>query len=170
MNLRMSRLIGCLLPLLLMGCASVQREFPPPSDRLERALAASADFPVATGAAVDPAFCRPGQACDVVVIVRTARGWHISPMDLSTGPEIATSLSGAAPTGTSWGGPWKVQRQDQGPVYEGTVRFVRALKIDREARGEITVPLKLTYQACDAFSCRPPISVPLSALVKVAAK
>jgi hypothetical protein len=142
----------------------------PPSDRLEAALAANEDFPVASGAAVDPMFCRRGETCHVVVIVRIAKGWHIYPMDRSAGPELPTSLQADAPAETHWTGPWRAQRSGDGAVYEGTTRFVRALQIGRDARGEMNVPVKLTYEACDAFSCRPPVRVPLTAIVKVSSR
>ena len=155
-----------LLLLTLSGCATARHD--PPSKRLQEALAANPDFPVACGATIDPTrFRAPGDSFSVVVVVRIARGWHIYPVDHASGPEIPTSLQGDPPNAARWSGAWRVERTSSGPVYEDSVRFIRPLQLEADARGVIEVPLKLTYEACDALKCRPPVTVPLIASVRV---
>jgi DsbC/DsbD-like thiol-disulfide interchange protein len=168
-------LSSLLLPLVLMGCASRVHD-PVAPDRGPSAserLAAEVPEPdgrrrVEAGAALDPHTWRAGEMGDAVVLVRIAPGWHIYPLNSATGPFTPTTLTGDAPAGAAWAGPWRAQDDAGRDVYEDSVTFVRPLRLAGDmAPGPITVSIELTYGACDAFSCLPPKVVTLTAAGEV---
>ena len=60
--------------------------------------------------------------------------------------------------------------EEQTEIYEGRLQFRRPLRITEWAKpGPLEIRGELTYQACNAFQCRPPESLALSARGEVVA-
>jgi DsbC/DsbD-like thiol-disulfide interchange protein len=164
----------CVWSLALSGCAAAPHAATPvtPVTPLTKASQPDAAHPVVAVARVDPDPCAAGRCAQVVIAVQIAPGWHIYPLGPAVGPEVPTLLRAASPpaSGTQWvSDDWHVAGDGAGSVYEGEVVFSRPLRLAPDSRGRLTIPIQLTYEACDAFSCRAPVTAPLSATVQVTA-
>jgi len=125
--------------------------------------------PVVAQATLRPAAGRNGSNVDLVIEVQIAPGWHIYAAEGPTGSGIPTSLKWKLPDSVEAAGEWKYPKPgrgagEQAEIYEGHLRFRRPLRITERAKpGPLEIRGELTYQACDAFRCRPPESLALSA-------
>jgi DsbC/DsbD-like thiol-disulfide interchange protein len=108
-----------------------------------------------------------------IIRAKTAPGWHVYATDGPVGISQPTRLDLQLPDGVEADGDWVFPEPAQGDagtqlVYEGDLVFRRRLKItDAASSGPLSVGCEITYQACDAFSCRPPESLKLEAVAKV---
>jgi DsbC/DsbD-like thiol-disulfide interchange protein len=132
------------------------------------------DRPVAYAAALRPAGDGRGNLLTLVVVVKTAPGWHIYSVGKTSGTGIATTLTLKLPKGIRAEGDWKLPASEVGTdgksrVFQGTMKFSRLLRISSEKPlGQIELACELGYQACDPFSCLPPEQVTLKAKAEVA--
>jgi len=120
---------------------------------------------------------RPGTTVKAVVQVRVAPGFHIQsdrPRDPSL---IPLTLTIDAPPGITVEGlvfppakDFTLKGTDQPlAVFEGAFPIEARLAIAREHRaGEVTVPARLRYQACDDTTCFRPMTIPVSWTLTVA--
>jgi len=149
----------------------VSQPAPPPTQSAGPILSeeSTPKKPVVAQAALRPAAARNGSKVELVIEARIAPGWHIYAADGPTGSGIPTSLKWKLPDGVEAAGEWQYPKtargaQEQAENYEGTLRFRRPLRITERAKpGPLEIYGELTYQACDAFRCRPPESLALSA-------
>jgi DsbC/DsbD-like thiol-disulfide interchange protein len=131
--------------------------------------------PVVAQAALRPAAARNGSPVELIIEVHIAPGWHIYAADGSTGSAIPTSLKWKLPDGVEAAGQWQYPKaargaEEQAEIYEGNLTFRRPLRITQRAKpGPLELHGELTYQACNAFRCRPPESLALSARGEVVA-
>jgi DsbC/DsbD-like thiol-disulfide interchange protein len=129
----------------------------PPTDR----------HPVVAGAALVPGKVNPGGTVTLIVKSRIAPMWHIYAADAPTGGSIATTLKLKLPDGVSTKGEWNyptpIKNPDaEGWIYQGDLTFSRTLKLSPDlAPRAIEIACEFGYQACDAFSCRPPTTIDL---------
>ena len=126
-------------------------------------------------AITDPA--KPGATVGARVDVKVAPGFHIQsdkPRDPSL---IALTLTIDAPSGVTVGKlvfpPSKdfvLKGSDQPlAVFEGAFTIEAQLIVAKDhPAGEVTVPARLRYQACDETTCFRPVTVPLSWTLTVA--
>jgi hypothetical protein len=117
--------------------------------------------PVAAEADFEPKRARPGESVTFVVRIATAPGWHITAAKGSSGAEVATSLELKTPEGFEALGDWTLPvptpASEGRLTYNGSFEFRRRLRVAGDARSGSTVTsCTLRFQACDAFSCRPP--------------
>ncbi len=118
-------------------------------------------MPVIAEASFSPDRVRRGDGVTFVVRVTIAPAWHISALQGSKGPKIATSLSLSLPRGIETDGDWTfpepIPGSDGRLIHAGVVEFRRRLRVTEEfPTGAIAATCTLSYQACDRFSCRPP--------------
>jgi len=107
--------------------------------------------------------------------LRLPRRWHIYAESGPIGISQPTRLDLHLPDGVEADGDWVYPEPVQGDgskgtqlIYEGDVLFRRRLKVtDAASSGRLSVGCEITYQACDAFSCRPPESLKLEAVAEV---
>jgi DsbC/DsbD-like thiol-disulfide interchange protein len=131
--------------------------------------------PVVAQAALRSAAGRNGSKVELVIEVQIAPGWHIYAAEGPTGSSIPTALKWKLPDGVEATGEWQYPKtsrgaQEQAEIYEGHVTFRRSLRITERAKpGPLEIHGELTYQACNAFRCRPPESLALSARGEVVA-
>ena len=128
--------------------------------------------PVVARAELSPAEVRAGDPLTLVVHVKTAPSWHIYSAEGSGGVGVATSLKLKLPEGIvadgDWSYPGSVRGSDGQRIYEGTFEIRRRLRVGADvAAGPVAVTCELGYQACDAFSCRPPTKRELEAKAEV---
>jgi len=129
--------------------------------------------PVSTAAALFPPRARAGESLTLVVQVKTAPRWHIYATGEVSGTGMPTTLKLDLPSGVEASGDWTCPSphpggDGQSPIYEGNVKFIRRLAINRQkVSGPINVTCELGYQACDPFSCRPPETVALKATAEI---
>ena len=125
--------------------------------------------PVVAQAALRSVTGRNGSNVELVIEVQIAPGWHIYAAEGPTGSGIPTSLKWKLPDSVEAAGEWKYPKPgrgagEQAEIYEGNLKFRRPLRITERAKpGPLEIHGELTYQACDAFRCRPPESLALSA-------
>ena len=131
------------------------------------------NHPVSSAAALFPTRARAGESLTFVVQIKTASRWHIYPTGAVSGTEMPTTLKLQLPSGVEAVGDWIYPAphpgaSGQGPIYEGSVKFIRRLAINRQKVSRpINVTCELGYQACDPFSCRPPETVVLKATAEI---
>jgi len=129
--------------------------------------------PVSAAAALFPTRARAGELLIFIVQIKTAPRWHVYATGALSGTEMPTTLKLQLPSGVEAVGNWTCPAPHpgapgQGPIYEGSVKFIRRLAINRQkVSGLITVTCELGYQACDPFSCRPPETVALKAAAEI---
>jgi hypothetical protein len=126
--------------------------------------------PVAVAAALRPSKVRPGETLTFIVQAKMAPAWHIYAVEGSAGEAVPTRLRLKPPAGVELVGGWLNPRA-QSAHYEGTVTFRQPLRMATDAKpGPLDITCVFDYQACDAFSCRPPASLVLKASAEVVAK
>jgi len=119
-----------------------------------------------------------GASFQIAVVMKIRPGFHVNAREKSEEYLIATDLKAQLPSGFSSGevvypkGKLETFTFSKKPlnVYQGTV--ILRLPVNALASaplGEQHIPLKLRYQACSTELCLPPVTIPLDALVSVAA-
>ena len=119
-----------------------------------------------------------GGSFQIAVVMNIRPGFHVNARAKSEEYLIATDLKAQLPSGFSSGevvypkGKLEIFTFSTKPlnVYQGTV--ILRLPVDALASaplGEQHIPLKLRYQACSTELCLPPTTLPLDAVVNIAA-
>ena len=119
-----------------------------------------------------------GGSFQIAVVMNIRPGFHVNARAKSEEYLIATDLKAQLPSGFSFGevvypkGKLETFTFSTKPlnVYQGTV--ILRLPVDALASaplGEQHIPLKLRYQACSTELCLPPTTLPLDAVVNIAA-
>jgi len=127
-------------------------------------------------ASMDPA--GRGGSFQIAVVMNIRPGFHVNAREKSEEYLIATDLKAQLPSGFTTGdvvypkGKLETFTFSKKPlnVYQGTV--ILRLPVNALATaplGEQHIPLKLRYQACNDEYCLPPATLPLDAVVKIAA-
>lgn len=120
-----------------------------------------------------------GAAAEVAVVAQVAPGYHINDHHPSLDYLIPTNLSFDASKAFSVGQILYPQGKPEKFVFSGKPLSVYAgefvigagLRVARGlAPGEYLLQGKLGYQACNDHACLPPVSVPLSLKIRVAAR
>ena len=106
------------------------------------------------------------------------QGFHVNAREKSDEYLIATDLKAQLPTGFTAGevvypkGKLETFPFSKKPlnVYQGTVILrIPVNALAAAPLGEQHIPLKLRYQACSTTECLPPATLPLEAVVNIAA-
>jgi hypothetical protein len=119
-----------------------------------------------------------GSSFQIAVVMKIRPGFHVNAREKSEEYLIATDLKAQVPSGFSGGevvypkGKLETFTFSKKPlnVYQGTV--ILRLPVNALAAaplGEQHIPLKLRYQACSTELCLPPTTLPLDAVVNIAA-
>ena len=127
-------------------------------------------------ASLDPA--GRGSAFQIAVVMKIRPGFHVNAREKSDEYLIATDLKAELPAGFSSGdvsypkGKLEKFTFSQKPlnVYQDTVILrLPVTALANAPLGEQHIPLKLRYQACSTELCLPPVTIPLNAVLNVAA-
>src|SRR5713226_948047 len=127
-------------------------------------------------ASLDPA--GRGSSFQIAVVMKIRPGFHVNAREKSEDYLIATDLKAEAPAGFNSSevdypkGKLETFTFSKKPlnVYQGTVILRLPLNALANAPlGEQHIPLKLRYQACSTELCLPPVTIPLEAVVNIAA-
>ena len=125
---------------------------------------------------LDPA--ARGSSFQVAVVMKIRPGFHVNAREKSEDYLIATDLKSDLPAGFQAGevsypkGKLEKFTFSKIPlnVYQDTVTLKLPLTALANARlGQQHIALKLRYQACSSEICLPPVTLPLDAVVNVAA-
>jgi cytochrome c biogenesis DsbD-like protein len=119
-----------------------------------------------------------GSSFQIAVVMKIRPGFHVNAREKSEEYLIATDLKPELPSGFNGGevvypkGKLETFTFSKKPlnVYQGTV--ILRLPVNALATapvGEQHFPLKLRYQACSTELCLPPVTIPLDAVVNIAA-
>lgn len=119
-----------------------------------------------------------GGSFQIAVVMNIRPGFHVNAREKSEDYLIATDLKAQLPSGFTSGevvypkGKLETFTFSKKPlnVYQGKV--ILLLPVDTLASaslGEQHIPLKLRYQACSTELCLPPTTLPLDAVVNIAA-
>ena len=127
-------------------------------------------------ASLDPA--ARGSSFQIAVVMKIRPGFHVNAREKSEDYLIATDLKSELPAGFQAGevsypkGKLEKFTFSKIPlnVYQDTVTLRLPLTAMANAPlGEQHIPLKLRYQACSSEICLPPVTLPLDAVINVAA-
>jgi hypothetical protein len=127
-------------------------------------------------ASLDPA--GRGSAFQIAVVMKIRPGFHVNAREKSEDYLIATDLQAELPAGFSSSevvypkGKLETFTFSKKPlnVYQGNVILRMPLTaLVNAPLGEQHIPLKLRYQACSTELCLPPVTIPLEAVVNIAA-
>jgi DsbC/DsbD-like thiol-disulfide interchange protein len=135
----------------------------------------ASEGPVTAAITVDSEAIAAGGQFTASVEVQIAQGWHIYAVDLPTGVASPTSLQWELPAAVEQAGEWIVPAASPTAaggqvalVFEKTVSFQCPLRVAADAApGETTIRCRLLYQACDRFTCRPPVETTLTTSVRI---
>jgi hypothetical protein len=169
-RVQFARVAACALA-LLFATASVRSpraaaQVPSPKDVVAPAAFASYD-PVARG-----------KEFQIAVVMKIRDGFHVNARKKSAEYLIATDLKTDGATGFKIGdvtypeGELRTFTFSKTPlnVYEKTIVLKMAVTAQPDApAGAQHIPLKLRYQACNNEVCLPPVTLPVDAVVNVAA-
>lgn len=119
-----------------------------------------------------------GGSFQIAVVMNIRQGFHVNAREKSEEYLIATDLKAQFPLGFTGGevvypkGELETFTFSKKPlnVYQGTV--ILRLPVNALATaplGEQHIPLRLRYQACSTELCLPPTTLPLGAVVSIAA-
>ena len=127
-------------------------------------------------ASLDPA--GRGSSFQIAVVMKIRPGFHVNAREKSEEYLIATDLKVELPAGFNGSevvypkGKLETFTFSKKPlnVYQGTEILRMPLTVLANAPlGEQHIPLKLRYQACSTELCLPPTTIPLEAVVNIAA-
>ncbi|HQR37025.1 MAG TPA: protein-disulfide reductase DsbD family protein [Blastocatellia bacterium] len=132
---------------------------------------------VTTTAAGPSAPAKPGQPFNVVITLAIRSGYHINAQKPSEDYLIGTSVAVQPPDGVTVvktaypSAKYAKFSFSDTPlaVYQGTAQITVTLKASASATGPITVPCKVTFQACNDEQCLPPSTVEVTASVELEA-
>jgi hypothetical protein len=119
-----------------------------------------------------------GSSFQIAVVMKIRTGFHVNAREKSEEYLIATDLKAELPAGFSGGevsypkGKLVDFSFSKKPlnVYQDTVILrMPVTALANAPLGEQHIALKLRYQACSSELCLPPATLPLSAVIKVAA-
>lgn len=119
-----------------------------------------------------------GGSFQIAVVMNIRQGFHVNAREKSEEYLIATDLKAQLPTGFTAGevvypkGQLETFTFSKKPlnVYQGKVILLLPISTLASAPlGEQHIPLKLRYQACNDEFCLPPATLPLEAIVNIAA-
>lgn len=119
-----------------------------------------------------------GGSFQIAVVMNIRPGFHVNAREKSEEYLIATDLKAQLPTGFTAGevvypkGKLETFTFSKKPlnVYQGKVILrLPVTALETAPLGEQHIPLKLRYQACSTELCLPPTTVPLDAVVNIAA-
>lgn len=120
-----------------------------------------------------------GKTFEAAVVVHIAEGYHMNSHKPSDAYLIPTTLTPKLPAGIRLvdtmypaGRLKKFAFSPDKPldVYSGTVTLrLKLTAADTAALGATTVPMVLRYQACNDSACLPPVKIPVTAELKIAA-
>lgn len=118
-----------------------------------------------------------GSACQVIVVLTVAKGWHINANPAKPDFVKPTKISWKSKNGVELvdvkypqGSAFKFKDSDEDVmVYEGEVQVRGTLKIPKDAGG-LTEDMEITvnYQACNDEGCLPPKSIKLTGKLQIA--
>lgn len=153
---------------LLAGAAAVAAPAPDPDDPAAGVLTVAVDRLSATVYA--------GRGTVVNVPLRLKAGWHVQANPSATG-YIATELlpikCGQVRVGTRRyppGRPFRLAGADEAlNVYEGdfTISFAVVAPPTAVVNAWRAVEMELRYQPCDATTCYPPRTIPITAKIRI---
>lgn len=141
------------------------------------AQSSSAASKVGLTVKLSPETPHPGSEISATVLVSIAEGWHINSSAPSDENLIATALSFQTVPGVTVADvrfPAAEERRfgfSDAPVevYEGTISIEASLRIGENLKpGTYTIPVILTYQACNDNVCLAPTSVRTEIILTVA--
>jgi len=127
-------------------------------------------------ASFDPA--GRGSSFQIAVVMKIRPGFHVNAREKSEEYLIATDLKAQLPSGFTSGevvypkGKLETFTFSKKPlnVYQDTAILRMPVTVLASAPiGEQHIPLKLRYQACSTELCLPPATLPLDAVVNIAA-
>ena len=120
-----------------------------------------------------------GKAFEAAVVVHIAEGYHMNSHKPSDSYLIPTTLTPKLPAGIrlvdTMYPPGSLKKFAFSPdkpldVYSGSVTLRLKLMAENTAAvGSTTIPMILRYQACNNSACLPPVKVPVTAELRVAA-
>jgi thiol:disulfide interchange protein DsbD len=120
-----------------------------------------------------------GKAFEAAVVVQIAEGYHMNSHKPSDAYLIPTTLTPKLPEGIHLVDtiypPGRLKKFAFSPdkpldVYSGSVTLrVKLTAQDSAAIGATTIPMILRYQACNNSACLPPVKIPVTAELKIAA-
>jgi hypothetical protein len=115
----------------------------------------------------------------IAVVLKIRPGFHLNAREKSEDYLIGTDLKFALPAGFTSGEvvypkgtlhTFSFSKDKPLNVYEGTAMLLVPLTASTAAPlGEQHIALKIRYQACSDEVCLPPVTLPLDAIVNVAA-
>jgi Disulphide bond corrector protein DsbC len=114
----------------------------------------------------------------IAVVMNIRPGFHVNAREKSEEYLIATDLKAQLPSGFTGGevvypkGKLETFTFSKKPlnVYQGKVILLLPVNaLETAPLGEQHIPLKLRYQACSTELCLPPTTLPLDAVVNIAA-
>jgi hypothetical protein len=121
----------------------------------------SLEKPVSLAAAIVPSRASPGSTVDLILRARTLIGWHIAAVGDrgAVGPILPTTFELRLPSGLAADGDWLCPEPEidaeHGRIYRGDLIFRRKLKIAADLTpGPREIRCVVSYQVCDASSCR----------------
>jgi thiol:disulfide interchange protein DsbD len=120
-----------------------------------------------------------GKTFEAAVVVQIAEGYHMNSHKPSDAYLIPTTLTPKLPEGirlvdTAYP-PGRLKKFAFSPdkpldVYSGSVTLrLKLTAQDTAAIGATTIPMILRYQACNNSACLPPVKIPVTAELKIAA-
>jgi DsbC/DsbD-like thiol-disulfide interchange protein len=120
-----------------------------------------------------------GKAFEAAVVVHIADGYHMNSHKPSDAYLIPTTLTPKLPDGIHLVDtiypPGRLKKFSFSPdkpldVYSGSVTLrMKLMAQDSAAIGAATIPMILRYQACNNSACLPPVKIPVTAELRVAA-
>lgn len=120
-----------------------------------------------------------GKTFEAAVVVHIAEGYHMNSHKPSDTYLIPTTLTPKLPAGIRFidtvyppGSLKKFAFSPDKPldVYSGSVTLrLKLAAEDSAAIGSTTIPMILRYQACNNSACLPPVRIPVTAELKIAA-
>lgn len=120
-----------------------------------------------------------GKTFEAAVVVQIAEGYHMNSHKPSDSYLIPTTLTPKLPAGIrlvdTMYPPGSLKKFAFSPdkpldVYSGSVTLrLKLAAEDSAAIGATTIPMILRYQACNNSACLPPVKIPVTAELKIAA-
>ena len=132
--------------------------------------------PVTASLSLDRVELLPGDVETIVVELQIKPGWHIYAMDGPTGIASPTQIDMELPTVIETSGKWTAlppvvdPDSSSGPVsiYHAIATFSTTAKVAADpGQGSFPLRVKIGYQACDRFSCRPYEELELTSEVRI---
>ena len=158
----MTRIAACLFVVLAAACPALSQT--------------SSKAVVAVSAAAPESSVAAGTPFDVAITLAIRSGYHINAQKPSEDYLIGTKVDVQAPAGVTVmktaypAAKYAKFSFSDAPlaVYQGTVKITLTLKIAAGAApGPLTIPAKVTFQACNDEQCLPPSTVDVSATAQV---